>query len=166
MSEQEVNPTGTPEVDPTLEYKITSRDGQLLYQTTQQELDECFYNIIALSSWTKTFNIGTKLKLTFTTINDDQKMELLATMKKWASDSDSSSTMFDQHLNKLNIAYYLSYIDMDNSGINLREKDVDARMKFLGTMAEGALQLYGTYLFAFLEIIRKALLNQVSLKNS
>jgi hypothetical protein len=166
MAEQEVNQNIDPEVDPTLEYKITSKDGQLLYQSNQTELDDCFYSIIALMSWTKTFNIGAKLKLTFTTISDDSKMELLSAMKKWASDSDASSTMFDQHLNKLNMAYYLSYIDMDNNGINLREKSIEDRIKFLGSMTEAALQLYGTYLFVFLELIRKSLLNQVSLKNS
>lgn len=166
MAEQEVNQTSQSEIDSSLEYKIESKDGQLLYQSSQPELDDCFYSIIALMSWTKTFNIGAKLKLTFTTISDDSKMELLASMKKWASDSDASSTMFDQHLNKLNMAYYLTYIDMDGNGINLREKSIDERMKFLGTMTEAALQLYGTYLFVFLEIIRKSLINQVSLKNS
>ena len=166
MSEQEVNPTGTPEVDPTLEYKITSKDGQVLYTSSQNELDECFYSVIALMSWTKTFTVGKKLKLTFTTITDNQKMELLSVMKKWAEQEDASNNMFDQHLNKLNLAHYLSYIEIDSNGINLREKEVDKRMEYLGSMPEAALQLYGTYQFVFLEIIRKALLNQVNVKNS
>ena len=87
-------------------------------------------------------------------------------LKKWAEDNDASSNMFDQQLNKTNLAYYLSYVDIDGNGINLREKDLKARLEFLGTMTEGALQLYGTYLFVFLELIRKSLLSQVSVKNS
>jgi hypothetical protein len=166
MAEQDVNPTVEVPVDPEAEFKIESRDGKLLYKTSQVELDDCFYSIIALMSWAKTFEVGTKLKLTFTTISDDQKMELLASMKKWAEVNDASSNMFDQQLNKTNLAYYLSYIDVDGSAINLREKSVAERIEFLGTMAEGALTLYGTYIFVFLEIIRKALLGQVSLKNS
>ena len=166
MSEQAVNPTVETPVDLEAEFKINSRDEQLLYTTSQAELDDCFYSIIALMSWSKTFNVGKKLKLSFSTISDDQKMELLGTMKKWAEDNDASSNMFDQQLNKTNLAYYLSYVDIDGNGINLREKDLKARLEFLGTMTEGALQLYGTYLFVFLELIRKSLLSQVSVKNS
>jgi hypothetical protein len=166
MAEQEVNPTSQPEVDPTLEYKINSRDGQLLYQTSQEELDECFYSIIALMSWAKTFEIGSKLKLTFSTISDDQKMELLTAMKKWAEVNEASSNMFDQQLNKFNLAYYLTNIEVSGSSINLREKGVEERIQFLGSMTENALQLYGTYIYVFLEIVRKALLNQVNVKNS
>ena len=117
-------------------------------------------------SWTKTFSIGPKLKLTFNTISDDEKLELLGSMKKWAEANDASSNMFDQYLNKVNLAYYLSFIEMNGDGINLREKKLEDRIKFLGTMAEGALQLYGTYLFVFLEIIRKTLVSQVNIKNS
>ena len=166
MPEQEVNQTVTSEVDPNLEFKINSADGRLLYTTSQTELDDCFYAIIALSSWTKTFTVGTKLKLTFNTISDDDKMKLLGTMKKWASENDASSNMFEQQLNKQNMAYYLSYIEIVGDAINLRDKDMEKRMQFLGTMTESALQLYGTYLFVFLEILRKALLNQVNVKNS
>jgi hypothetical protein len=166
MSDQDVNQDGSMKVDPELQFKILSKDDQLLYKTSQEELDDSFYSIIALMSWTKTFNVGSKLKLTFTTISDDQKMVLLSSMKKWASDNDASSTMFDQHLNKLNLANYLSYIEINNDPINLREKTVEDRMEFLGTQAEASLQLYGTYLYVFLEIIRKALVSQVSIKNS
>ena len=161
MLEAEVKP----EVETKQNLNITSKDGQLLYTTTQEELDECFYSIIGLMSFTKTFNVGSKLKLTYTTITDDQKMKLLKSMKEWAGSNDASSTMFDQMLNKLNLANYLSYIEMNGDGINLREKDLDKRLEYLGSMAEGALQLYGTYEFVFLEIIRMALLSQVSLKN-
>ena len=166
MAEQEVNQTVEHEVDPNLDYKITSKDGQVLYQTEQKELDDCFYSIIALMSWTKTFQVGSKLKLTFSTISDDAKMELLNIVKKWASDNDASSNMFEQHLNKVNMAYYLSYIEMDGNNLNIREKTTEERIKFFGTMPEAALQLYGTYLFVFLEVIRKSLLNQVNVKNS
>ena len=166
MSEQEVNQTDKVEVDPEAEFKIHSKDDTLLYKTSQEELDECFYSIIALMSWTKTFEVGKKLKLTFTTISDDSKMELLASMKKWSDTSEASPNMFDQQLNKLNLAYYLAYIEIDANGINLKEKPIEDRLKFLGTMTEGALTLYGTYIFVFLEVIRKALLGQISLKNS
>ena len=162
MSEQEVNQH---EVDPNLNYVIKSQDGQALYTTDQKELDDCFYSVIALMSWTKTFEIGDKLKLTYTTITDDDKMKLLDHMKTWAKEKDASSTMFDQYFNKLNLAYYLSYIDI-GGGINVREKSVEDRKTFFGTMPEATLQLYGTYLFVFLEIIRKALINQVNVKNS
>lgn len=166
MSEQEVKQAEKPEVDPEAEFKIESKDGQLLYKTSPEELDECFYSIIALMSWSKTFNIGKKLKLTFNTITDNQKMELLSSVKVWADKNEASSNMFDQQLNKTNVAYYLSYIDMDGNPINLREKKVEDRMALLGTLPEASLTIYGTYLFVFLEIIRKALLNQVNLKNS
>ena len=163
MSEQEVN---QPETDPKIDFNIKSQDGRLLYTSNQTELDDCFYSVIALMSWTKTFSVGNKLKLTFNTITDDQKMELLNTVKTWAKKEDASSTMFDQYLNKVNMAYYLSYIEIAGSGINLREKSIEDRRDYFGSMAEDALKLYGTYLYVFLEIIRMALLNQVNLKNS
>ena len=166
MSEQEVNQAEKPEVDPEAEFKISSKDDTLLYKTSPEELDECFYNIIALMAWTKTFSVGKKLKLTFSTISDSTKMELLSVMKKWAEVNDASSNMFDQQLNKTNLAYYLSYIEIDGNNINLKEKKMEERQEFLGTMTEAALQLYGTYLYAFLEIIRKSLLSQVNIKNS
>lgn len=166
MAEQDVNPTVETTVDLEAEFKINSRDGQLLYTTNQAELDDCFYSVIALMSWSKTFEVGKKLKLSFSTISDDDKMKLLGSMKKWAEDNEASSNMFDQQMNKTNLAYYLSYIDINDSGINLREKDQKARMEFLGTQTEAALTLYGTYIYVFLELIRKALLSQVSVKNS
>jgi len=165
MSDEQVNPTVEVPVDLEAEFKILSTDNKLLYKTSQTELDECFYSVIALMSWAKTFEVGKKLKLTFTTISDDQKMELLGSMKKWAETNNASSNMFDQQLNKTNLAYYLSYIEIDSNPINLREKTIEDRMKFLGTLPEGALTLYGTYIFTFLEIIRKALISQISVKN-
>lgn len=166
MSEQEVNPNVEAVVDPLEAFKITSKDGKVLYTTSQEELDECFYSVIALSSWSKTFAVGSKLKLTFSTISDDQKMELLASMRVWADKNDASSNMFDQQLNKVNLAYYLSYIEINGSTINLREKKMDERIVYLGSMTEAALTLYGTYIFVFLEIIRLALIGELSLKNS
>ena len=163
MSEPEVKQT---EVDPMEEFKVYSADGKLLYVSSQEELDDCFYSIISLMSYTKTFNVGSKLKLTFSTISEAKKMDLLTKMREWTKTSDSSSQMFDQQLNKMNLAYYMSYIDMDSNGINLKEKDDKARLEYFDLMAEPAMNLYGTYQYVFMELVRKALINQVSLKNS
>ena len=166
MSDQEVNQTPEAKIEEKPDYSISTRDGVVLYNTNAAELDECFYSVIALMSWSKTFNVGSKLKVTLTTISEDDKMTILSSVKKWAESEKASSQMFDEQMNKYNICYYVSYIEIDGNGINLREKDVEARMKFLGTMTETALSLYGTYVYAFLEILRKSMLSQVSLKNS
>jgi hypothetical protein len=117
-------------------------------------------------SWTKTFTVGQKLKLTYSTISEDQKMKLLASIKEWSEATNGSNTMFEGQLNRLNLAYYLTYIEMMKDTINIREKKLEDRMSFFGTQSEHALQLYGTYHYVFLEVIRLALLDQVSLKNS
>lgn len=166
MAEPEVNETGKPKEDPNLRFKVFAKDGTLLYQTNQDELDDCFYSIISIMSWTKTFPVGNKLKLTFNTITEDAKMELLRSIKLWSEENSSSNTMFEQQLNRYNLANYLTYIEMGKETINLREKKLEDRINFFGTQAESALQLYGTYHYVFLEVIRLALLDQVSLKNS
>lgn len=164
MSSETVNQEETkPQVN---EFEIRSISGELLYTTTQQELDDCFYNILSLMSWTKTFTIGNKVKLTFSTITDKTKHELLKSVQTWADENKASANMFDSYLNKVNLAHYLSYIEMNNSAINLREKSVNDRIEFLGENAEDALKFYGTYQFVFIEIVRKSLLNQINLKNS
>lgn len=144
--------------------QISSISGELLYTTNRQELDDCFYSILALMSWNKTFSIG-KVSLTFSTISNEDKMSLLRKAQEWGKEEKASEQMFDEYMNKLNLAYYLSYIEINGNGINLKEKDLKDRLALLSMNAEDALKFYGTYVYVFQEIIRLSLLSQISLKN-
>lgn len=145
--------------------RVYSKDGKRLYETNQQELDDVFFNVVALGAWTKTFVVGPYLKLTYSTITNDQKMELLESIKAWSEKAEASPNMFDEKLNVFNLSYYLAHIELKDDLINLNERKPEDRRKFFGSLADPSLTLYGTYLFVFLEIIRLALLDKVALKN-
>ena len=111
MAEETVDQTSKEELkgaaDPNFRFKIISKDETLLYQTNQQELDDCFYAIISIMSWTKTFSVGKKLKLTFNTISEDQKMALLTSVREWSEKNNASNNMFDQYSANDNLFQYL-----------------------------------------------------------
>jgi hypothetical protein len=152
-------------VKPT-QFDFYSIDGTLMYTSNQEEFDDVFFSIIALGVWTKTFEVGTRLKLTFTTISESKKMDLLSKVKTWSDGLKATSQMFDQYLTKVNLCNYLSTIEIDKSIVNLREAKDDERFDTVSQQAEQALSLYGSWLYVFQEIIRRSLTAQVALKNS
>ena len=165
MADESVNDTqAVVKHDP--QFDVFSIDGNLMYTSTQEEFDDCFYSIIALGVWTKTFEVGKRLKLTFTTISEMKKMELLKHVKGWTDSDKATTQMFDQYLTKTNLCHYLTAIEIDKSIVNLREGKDEDRMSLISDMAEQALALYGSWLYAFQEIIRRSLTSQVALKNS
>ena len=137
-----------------------------MYISNEDEFDECFYNILSLGVWTKTFEIGKRLKLTFTTIDADAKMQLLKEVREWGDAEKATSQMFDQFITRTNLSRYLSTIELNGTMINLRQGDIAKKLELLGGMAEQAITLYGNWLYVFQEIIRRSLTSQVAIKNS
>jgi len=146
-------------------FRVRNSDNTCLYKTNQKELDECFFSIIALSKWTKTFIVDDSLKLTYSSISNKLKVELLSRVQSWSEVAKPAPNLFQEELTRYNLAYYLSFIEVGGETINLRDKDVEDRLKFLQMYDENALLLYGNYQFVFSEIIRRALLSKATLKN-
>jgi len=146
-------------------YQIRLSDNSLVYTSSVEEFDDCFYSILALFSWSKTFVVNDKLSLTFSTITDTEREVMLKSLRDWSIANDASSQMFEQRMTKLNLVNYLSVIQLKDSIINLREKDVDKREEYLSMMVDQTLSFYGTYNFIFNEIVRRTLLESLSIKN-
>lgn len=147
------------------QFDIRLNDDKLVYQSNQAEFDDCFYSVLALFSWSKTFVVNDKLSLSFSTITDEEREKMLAELRDWSAKTDASGTMFEQHMTKLNLAYYLSVIQVGESTINLKEQPVEKRMEYLGKMVDQTLNFYGTYCFIFNEIVRRTLLDPLAIKN-
>jgi len=154
------------QVQPSNEqFEIRLSGEKLVYKSSQQEFDDCFYAVLALFSWSKTFTVNDKLSLTFSTITDNEREEMLKELRDWSAKTDASGTMFEQHMTKMNLAYYLTVIELPSATINLREQPVEKRMEYLSKMVDQTLNFYGTYNFIFNEIVRRTLLDPLAVKN-
>jgi len=154
------------ETPSTEQFQIQLTDGRKVYQSDEEEFGQCFYAVLALLAWNKTFNVKSDLSLTFTTITDEERQALLKNVREWADSNNASGQMFEAYMTKLNLAYYLTVIQVQGSVINLREKPVEDRIMYLSKMPEQALNFYGMYNFIFNEIVRRALIEPLTLKNS
>ena len=151
---------------PIGDFDIVLAEGRKVYTSTQEEFDECFYAVLALLAWNKTFTPKPDLSLTFSTITDEEYLSLLKEVRKWAEDNNASGQMFETYMTKVNLAYYLTVIKVQGSVINLREQPVEKRIEYLGKMPEQALNFYGMHNFIFNEIVRRSLIDSMTLKNS
>lgn len=152
--------------DTTKVYEIMLNDERVVYKSSLEEFDDCFYAVISLMSWSKTFTPKQDLSLTFSTITNEEHLELLKNVRTWSELNNVSGQMFESYMTKINLAYYLTVIKVQDSTINLREKPVEDRVMYLSKMPEVSLNFYGMYNFIFNEIVRKALVEPLALKNS
>lgn len=160
MSDEVVQEAPVPEGIP-----VKLPNGTPVYYITQEEKDEAFYGVIALMSWSKTFTIPEKkMSLTFTTISDEEKHALLARVKDWAK-NDPTTNQFENYMTKIQLAYYLSAIEMNGNLINLRDQDIEKRIEYFGRMVEQSLIFYNMYYVIFMEIVRNCLMDPLVLKN-
>lgn len=147
-------------------YQIKLDNDKVVYTSNPQEFDDCFYATIALSSWSKTFTPKNDLSLTFSTITNEENLELLKKLQEWSKLENASGGMFESFMTKINLAYFLTVLSVQGSTINLREKPVEDRMAYFGKQPEAVLNFYGMYNFIFNEIVRKSLVEPLALKNS
>ena len=160
---EEVQPVVEPELT---SFDITLSDGRKVYLSSEEEFNDCFYAVLALLSWSKTFAPKPDLSLTFSTITDEDRQTLLGNVRAWAEKNNASSQMFEAYMTKVNLAYYLTVIKIQGSLVNLREQPIEKRLEYLSTMPEQAINFYGMYNFIFNEIVRRALIEPLTLKNS
>ena len=151
-------------IDPDLQF--IEQGGRKLYESTQEEFDDCFYQVLALGSFVKTFTIGSKLELTFMTISQNERMQLYDELQKWGESTKLSKAMFEIETKKRELSHYLTSLSIDGNLINLREGKPEDRLSMLSGMADQAIDYYSLYLWVFLELVRRSLMAKNALKNS
>jgi len=145
---------------------IYSNDGDLLHTSNQEEFDDIVFNVCAFGADSRTFQAHNgKIKLTFTTISETINEEILKAMQEYVKDSSPSQALLERKRKKLDLCYQLQSIEVGNSNVNLRERKPEDRQKYFDAMAKQQIDYYGLYVWAFEELIRRALLDGEALGN-
>ena len=112
------------------------QSGRQLYESNQEEFDDCFFQTLALGLFAKTFTIGSNLELTFITISQSERMQMYSELQEWGKDVEISKAQYELETKKRELAHYLSSISINGSLVNLREGLMKDRLQILSSMAE------------------------------
>ena len=148
-------------------FYIYSNDGDLLHTATQEEFDDIVFNVCAFGADSRTFTAHNgKLQLTFTTINENINETILKEIQEYVRKESPSQALLERKSKKVNLCHQLQSIQIDATMVNLREQKPEDRQKYFDAMAKQQIDYYGLYLWAFEELIRRALLDGEALGNS
>ena len=149
-------------------FEIKDINGEVIYTSTKEELEEVLVSILSAGSYVKTFSLyGGKMELTFTSISEKQRMETYDTIKKYidAHGGKLSQADVDSYSSKVNIVRQLLRIKTNNNTTNLAEGDIEERIALLSETPEDIIRVYSKYLMIFANITHMAFTNEEIVKN-
>lgn len=149
--------------------KIRDLRGEILYTTTSEELEEALVQILSAGSYTKTFEVyGGKVKLTYTSISEKERVASYALMREYqdAHKDSISEIEMQSYSSKVNIAFQLVRVQVNNNITSLTQGTIKERIQLLEETPEEQIRLYNKYLAIFANITGKAFNSEEILKNS
>jgi len=148
--------------------KIKDYNGDTVYTTSKEELDDVLVSILATGSFTKTFDLfNGKISLTYQSISQDERMNGYKFMSKYTEDhKDISKIEYDSYMANINIALQLIRVSINKNTTNISQGELSDRLMLLSKTPEDQIRLYSKYLSIFVNITAKAFASEDVLKNS
>ena len=149
-------------------FQIRDINGEVIYTTTPEELEDVLVNILSAGSHVKTFSLyGGRLELTYTSISEKERMATYEAMRKYADANEGkiSKVDMDSYSAKVNVAYQLIRIKTNGNTSNISQGPIEDRIELLRETPEDVVRVYSKYLMIFSNITAMAFNNEEILKN-
>ena len=148
--------------------KIKDYNGDVVYTTTKEELEDVLMSVLATGSFTKTFDLfNNKISLTYESISQEDRMKGYKFMSKYTEEhKDISKIEYDSYMANISIALQLIRVSINKNVTNISQGELSDRLLLLSKTPEDQIRLYSKYLSIFANITAKAFASEDVLKNS